>query len=137
MEGVRLQRPSAVIDGILVQRQIAEGQEIIIGCTRDETFGPLVMFGSGGVQAEGLQDVAFALAPLNAIEASELMQRTWAGRRLDGFRNIAPGDKAAVVDVLVRLSHLAHDHPEIREIEINPLRVLASGAVAVDVRMVL
>jgi acetyltransferase len=137
VENVRTSNPNALIHGIQVQKQIPVGQEIIIGAIRDATFGPLVMFGSGGIEAEGINDVAFALAPLDATEAGELIARTWAGRKLDGFRNIPAADKAAALDALIRLSWLAHDHPEIREIEINPLRVLGNGALALDVRLVI
>ena len=126
--------PSARISGITVQKQIPEGQEVILGVVRDPTFGPLVMFGSGGVETEGLRDVAFALAPLSASEAEVLLQQTWAGRRLDGFRSLPPADKSAVVSALVCLSWLAWDQPDLQDIEINPLRVLTRGAVAVDVR---
>ncbi|MEJ5226289.1 MAG: acetate--CoA ligase family protein, partial [Anaerolineales bacterium] len=128
-------RPDARIEGCTLQRQIPPGQEVILGMTRDPQFGPLMMFGSGGVEVEGLKDVAFALAPLTPAEAQALIEKTWAGRKLDGFRAIPPADKAAVIDALVRLSHLALEHEEIEEIEINPLRVLAHGAVAVDLRM--
>jgi acetyltransferase len=93
------------------------------------------MFGSGGVEVEGLKDVAFALGPLTQAEAESLMRRTWAGRKLDGFRNLPAADKSAVAQALVRLSQLAEEHPEITEIEINPLRALAKGAVALDIRM--
>jgi acetyltransferase len=93
-----------------------------------------MMFGSGGIEAEALRDVAFALAPLDGAEADALIQRTWAGRRLDGFRNVPPVDRAAAREALIRLSWLVVDHPEIAGIEINPLRVLSSGALALDVR---
>jgi acetyltransferase len=131
----RLARPDAHIEGVHVQRQLPDGQEVIIGASRDAQFGALVMFGAGGVEVEGLKDVAFALAPLTPSEADDMLRRTWAGRKLAGFRSIAPADTEAVKDVLLRLSQLAHDFPEISEIEINPLRVLAKGAVAVDVRV--
>jgi acetyltransferase len=131
---VRARLPGARIDGVSLQRQASGSHEVIIGAVRDPTFGPLVMFGSGGVEAEGLRDVAFALAPLSPPEALELMDRTWAGRRLDGFRNLPPADKGAAVDALVRLSWLAHEHPELKEIEINPLLVLPRGALALDIR---
>jgi acetate---CoA ligase (ADP-forming) len=137
IESVRVRQPSALVVGLDVQKQVPLGQDVILGVVNDPTFGPLVMFGSGGIEAEALRDVAFALAPLNASEAAELMQRTWAGRRLDGFRSIPAADKAAVQDALVRLSWLASEHPQIKEIEINPLRVLAKGAIAIDVRLVL
>ena len=94
-----------------------------------------MMFGSGGVEVEGLKDVSFALAPLTQAEALKMIRKTWAGRKLHGFRNIPPADEAGVVDVLIRLSHLILEHPSIDEIEINPLRVLPEGTIAVDVRV--
>ncbi len=134
VEKVLLLQPGARVEGVQVQKHIPAGQEVIIGAIQDPTFGSLVMFGSGGVEAEGIQDVAFALAPLSEGEADGLISRTWAGRKLDGFRSIPPADKAAARDALIRLSWLAYDHPELKEIEINPLRVLSAGAVALDVR---
>ena len=128
-------KPDAKIEGVHLQRQIADGQEVIIGAVRDPLFGPLMMFGSGGVEVEGLKDVAFALAPLNQAEAQEMIRKTWAGRKLKGFRNIPPVDEESVIDVLIKLSFLAYEHPEVEEIEINPLRVLNKSAVAVDVRV--
>jgi acetyltransferase len=135
MERAKAARPEARLEGINLQAQIPAGQDVILGAARDPQFGPLMMFGSGGVETEGLKDVAFALAPLDHSEAVALLAKTWAGKRLDGFRNIPAVDKAAVVEALVRLSWLVSDHPEISEIEINPLRVLSRGAVAVDVRV--
>lgn len=135
LERVRAARPEAGIDGVHLQRQIPQGQEVIVGMVRDPQFGPLMMVGSGGVEVEGLKDVAFGLAPLNQAEAREMLRKTWAGRKLRGFRNIPPVDEESVVDVLVKLSHLSMQNEEIVEIEINPLRVLDRGAVAVDVRV--
>ncbi|MFZ5921677.1 MAG: acetate--CoA ligase family protein [Chloroflexota bacterium] len=135
MERVAAAAPQAKIEGVLLQRMVPDGQEVIAGMVRDPQFGPLMMFGSGGVEVEGLKDVAFALGPLDQAEASDMIRRTWAGRKLKGFRNIPPADEAAVADILVKLSHLAFDHPEISEIEINPLRALNEGAVALDVRL--
>lgn len=134
-EHIRTVRPQARLEGVILQRQIPAGQEVIVGMTRDAHFGPLMMFGSGGVEVEGLKDVAFALAPLNPAEAEGMIRKTWAGRKLRGFRNLPAVDEAAVVDILIKLSRLALEHPEISEIEINPLRVLPEGAIAVDVRM--
>jgi len=133
----RLARPQARLDGVQVQRMLPGGQDVIIGASRDPQFGALMMFGSGGVEVEGLKDVAFALAPLLPSEADDLLQRTWAGRKLAGFRSIPPADAGAVKEILQRLSQLAFDLPEIAEIEINPLRALApgQGVVALDVRV--
>jgi len=128
-------RPNVRIEGVHLQRQVPDGQEVILGAVKDPQFGPLIMFGSGGVEVEGLKDVAFALGPLTKTEAEAMLRNTWAGRKLDGYRNIPPADKAAVVESLVRLSYLAAEHPEVAEIEINPLRALDTGAVAIDVRV--
>lgn len=136
MVSVRAALPAAVVKGAHVQRMIDSGQEVIIGTLQDPQFGPLVMFGSGGVEVEGLKDVAFALAPVSEAEASHMLERTWAGRRLAGFRNLPPADRHAVVGVIQRLAQLAADFPQLAELEINPLRVLSDtqGAYAVDVR---
>ncbi len=134
LENARNAKPDAQIDGVQIQRQIPSGQEVIVGAVRDPQFGPLMMFGSGGVEVEGLKDVAFALAPLTQAEALKMIRKTWAGRKLAGFRNISPADEESVVDVLIKLSHLVLENESIDELEINPLRVLQQGAVAVDVR---
>jgi acetate---CoA ligase (ADP-forming) len=128
--------PQAEILGAHVQRMLPDGQDVIAGAVQDAQFGPLVMFGSGGVEVEGLKDVAFALAPLSRSEAEYLLEHTWAGRKLRGYRSLPPADREAALQVLLRLAQLAEDFPELSEIEINPLRVLGEGkgAVALDVR---
>jgi acyl-CoA synthetase (NDP forming) len=135
MERVRAARPEARIDGVHLQRQIPSGQEVIVGAVRDPQFGPLMIFGSGGVEVEGLKDVSFALAPLNQAEALKMIHKTWAGKKLKGFRHLPPADEASVVDVLIKLSYLIVENESIAEIEINPLRVLSKGSIAVDVRV--
>ncbi len=119
---------------ILLQQMIPPGQELIIGVTRDAQFGPLLMVGSGGVEVEGLGDIAFSLAPLSESEARRLLRETWAGRKLAGYRNIPPADEQSAIEVAIRLGQLAADFPQLAEIEINPLIVLENGAIAVDVR---
>lgn len=133
----RQARPQANILGVHVQRMLPDGQDVIIGTLQDVTFGPLVMFGSGGVEVEGLKDVAFALAPLTRADADYLLKSTWAGRKLEGFRSLPPADREAVQEALFRLGQLATDFPRLAEIEINPLRVLprGQGAVALDIRI--
>jgi len=134
---VKQARPDARIDGVTLQHMLPPGQEVIVGVVRDPQFGPLVMFGSGGVEVEGLKDVTFALAPLSRPEVEEMLDSTWAGRKLAGYRNIPAADREAVVDALLRLAALAEALPQIKEIEINPLRVMqpGKGAWAVDVRV--
>jgi len=135
LKQVKALKPEARIDGVHIQRQIDDGQEVIVGMVRDPQFGAMMMFGSGGVEVEGLKDVAFALAPLNQDEAGKMIRKTWAGRKLKGFRNIPPADEESVIDVIMKLSWLAFENESIDEIEINPLRVLSKGALAVDVRV--
>ncbi|MBE0670476.1 MAG: acetate--CoA ligase family protein, partial [Anaerolineales bacterium] len=135
MKRVKALIPPPRIEGVYLQRQIADGQEVIIGMVRDPLFGVLMMFGAGGIEVEGLKDVTFALAPLNQAGAREMIRKTWAGKKLRGFRSIPPVDEKSVIDALIKLSRLAMDHENIEEIEINPLRVLSKGAVAVDVRV--
>jgi acetyltransferase len=128
--------PDAEITGAHVQPMILEGQEVIVGVVQDPQFGPVAMFGSGGVEVEGLQDVAFALAPLLPSEAEAMLNQTWAGKKLAGYRHLPVADKTAVRDILFRLGQMAADFPQIAEIEINPVRVLpeGQGAWAIDVR---
>lgn len=134
MMDVQTAVPQAKLDGVLVQPMIPDGQEVIVGVVRDPQFGPVLMFGSGGVEVEGLKDVAFALAPLTQAEAESLLNKTWAGRKLAGYRNVAAGDETAVLQTILRLGQLAADCLQLAEIEINPLRVLGNGVLALDVR---
>jgi len=145
MQRARIARPEAEIQGVHVQHMAPTGQEVIVGAVQDPQFSGLVMFGSGGTDVEGLNDVAFGLAPLTQIEAEYMLESTWAGEKLKGFRNLPPEDRGAVLDILIRLAQLTADfsssHPalgcQIKELEINPLCVLpdGQGAVAVDVRI--
>ncbi len=137
MPRVRQAHPDAQIEGVHVQQMVSGGQEVIVGAVQDPQFGALAMFGSGGVEVEGLKDVAFALAPVTAPETEAMLAATWAGKKLKGFRNLPPADREAVQTVIARLAQLTADHPQIAEIEINPLRVLevGKGALAVDVRI--
>jgi len=122
-----------------VQRMAPSGLEVIVGAQRDPQFGPLVMFGLGGVYVEVFRDVAFRLAPLSESEAREMIDETAAGRLLAGVRGQPPGDIDAVVDVLVRLGRLMAEMDEVAEVDLNPLIVgpAGEGAWAVDVRVVL
>lgn len=133
---VRAASPNAIIDGILVQKMLKSGQEIIVGVRRDPQFGPLVLVGSGGVEVELLQDFATGIAPLSRTQAERMLSSTRAGIRLKGWRGCPPADRNAVLDVMLRMSQIACDFPEIAELEINPLYVQTEGqgAYAIDVR---
>jgi len=123
----------------MVQTMAPKGLEVIVGAQRDAQFGPLVMFGMGGVYVEVLEDVTFRLAPLSATEAREMVAETAAGRLLAGVRGQEQGDVDAVVEALRRVGQLMADLPEVAEVDLNPLIVGAAGegAWAVDVRIVL
>lgn len=121
----------------MVQEMAPEGREVILGAQRDPQFGPLLMFGLGGIYVEVFKDVAFRLAPLAELDAQEMIAETAAGQLLAGVRGEAAGDLAATVDTLRRVGQLVHDVPCIAEMDINPLIVGAAGegAWAVDVRI--
>lgn len=121
-----------------IQQMAPPGLEVIVGARRDPQFGPLVMFGLGGIYVEVLRDVAFRLAPLRESEAREMVAETAAGRLLAGVRGQPPGDVDAVTQTLVRLGHMMVELPEVAEVDLNPLIVgpAGDGAWAVDVRVV-
>jgi acetyltransferase len=139
-EAVRAAFVSTVGDGeqAFIQKMAPQGLEVIVGAQRDSQFGPLLMVGLGGTYVEVLKDVAFRLAPVNAEIAREMVAETAAGRLLEGVRGQPPGDVGAVVDTLCRVGQLMVDHPEIVEVDLNPLIVggEGEGAWAVDVRIV-
>jgi acetyltransferase len=110
------------------------GRETIVGVTRDALFGPLVMFGLGGVLVEALRDVVFRLAPLGATDAAEMVAGIRAAPVLAGIRGEPPADRAALAVVVRRAAQLAVDFPEIEEMDINPLLAFEHGVVAVDAR---
>jgi acetyltransferase len=139
METVQARQPESRVEGVMVQEMVPAGQEVIIGWKRDPQFGPLLLVGSGGTEVELVRDVAVEIAPLTRGEAERMLSATVAGRRLSGWRGAPPADRQAVIDVLLRLSQMALDRPEVAELEINPLRVFrdGEGAVAVDGRAIL
>ena len=125
-------------EGYAVERMVAsvDAVELIVGCRRDPRFGPLVLVGLGGVYAEVLRDVAVALAPAEADELEELILSLRVASLLTGARGRAPVDVAAVAQAAAALSRLAADHPEIAEVEVNPLLATPGGAIGLDARVV-
>jgi acetyltransferase len=130
-------RPKARIDGVIVQPMIARprARELIAGLARDPIFGSVIVFGHGGVAVEIVKDKAIALPPLDQQRALDLIARTRISRLIDGYRNVPAARRDEVARVLVRLSQLAADIPEILEIDINPLLADDSGVVALDARI--
>lgn len=139
MEEVKQKMPEAMIEGVLIERMAPKGQEVIIGMKRDPVFGPLLMFGFGGIFVEVFQDVAFRIAPVEYQEAREMVFETKSGRLLTGYRNLPEFDVEGIVEGIQRLGQLALDFPQIAEVEINPCLVLpkGQGILALDGRIVL
>jgi acetyltransferase len=134
---VQTARPDARIEGVTVEAmaKLRHARELVVGAARDPVFGPTILFGTGGTMVEVLADSAVGLPPLTAVLAERLIDRTRASRLMQAVRNIPAADRAAVVDVLLRLSDLLIDLPQVLELDINPLLAGPSGVLAVDVRM--
>ncbi|MCA1408371.1 bifunctional acetate--CoA ligase family protein/GNAT family N-acetyltransferase [Ensifer sp. IC3342] len=129
--------PNALIDGFAVQPMIERrhARELILGVSRDPVFGPVVLFGSGGVSVEVVADTAVALPPLDDVLAGELIDRTRIGRLLAGFRGEPPADRAAICKALNALSQMIVDFPCLASMDINPLVADAEGVIALDARI--
>ena len=131
--------PKARIYGVLVEKMAKEGVETIVGVNKDLQFGHMIMFGSGGIYTELFKDISFALIPVSREEALDLMGRTKIYNILRGYRGMKPSDVDSVVNILLRISQLMIDIPDIVEMDINPLRVYEAGrgSLALDVKIVL
>lgn len=139
LQRVRAARPAARLSGVTVHPMFVrpKARELIIGLADDPTFGPVVVFGSGGTAVEVVDDKALALPPLDLKLAGDLIDRTRVSRLLRGYRNVPPADRQALELMLVKVAQLAADLPEVRELDLNPVLADASGAVAVDARVVI
>jgi acetyltransferase len=113
------------------------GVELIVGAVRDPSWGPCVVIGLGGVLAEAVADSTVRLAPLSANDVAEMLESLRGKKLLDGFRNLPKCNRDAIAAVAIALGRLMAEHPEITEVEINPLRVNAEGALALDALVVL
>lgn len=133
---VRGHSPDARVVGILVQRMLQGGREVILGGKRDPSFGPVVMFGLGGIYVEVFEDVAFRLAPLTREDAEGMISEVRGSRLLRGVRGEPPADMDALVEALLGVSRLMVECPEVAEVDINPLLVFQQGVAAVDARVV-
>ena len=137
VKNVKKHNPDAKIAGILVQEMAPSGTEVIVGSIKDPQFGPAIMFGLGGVFVEVLKDVTFRIAPVTEDEAAEMISEVKAYPLLKGYRNTPPADLKAITKILVNTSRLVTEHPEIKELDLNPIMVYEKGAKAVDARIIL
>ena len=127
--------PDAAIRGVLVQSYVKGGRETIIGAATDPKFGPLLMFGLGGIHVEALKDVVFRVAPVTDVDAREMVRAIRGFRVLEGLRGEPPSDVEALLEVIQRVSQLTTDHEDIVELDINPFLALEAGGVALDARI--
>ena len=123
------------VDGFLVQRMIPDGVELLIGMVQDASFGPVVACGTGGTRTELFKDVAVRITPVTDLDAAEMVRSLQLYPLLTGYRGTAPCDVAAVERLLIRVSAMVDAHPEIAELDCNPVIVRADGAVVVDARV--
>ncbi|HEX5479882.1 MAG TPA: acetate--CoA ligase family protein [Dehalococcoidia bacterium] len=129
--------PNATIDGVAVQRMEPAGIEVIVGMTKDPQFGPVLMFGLGGVLVEVLKDVAFRVVPINERDARQMIHEIKGYPLLEGYRGHDPADVAKLEQLLLRLSSFVEQHPEVAELDLNPVFAYKDDAIAVDARIVL
>jgi len=125
---------TAIGGPVLVQPMVSGGVELLAGIVQDPSFGPLVAFGPGGVLAELIGDATFRIVPVTDVDVLEMLTAGKAGRLVAGYRGAPPADQAALADLLTRLSALAEDHPELAELDLNPVIARADGCVIVDAR---
>jgi acyl-CoA synthetase (NDP forming) len=125
------------MEGIVIQKMIGNGAELMIGVTEDPLFGPLIAFGLGGIHVEILADVCFRVTPLTDRDAEEMVRGIRGYRLLEGYRGHSPADVRAIEEVLLRVSRMVEDIPEIRELDLNPIFALppGQGCAVVDARI--
>jgi len=129
--------PKAVIEGVSVQGMAKSGTEVIIGMTKDPSFGPVLMFGLGGIFVEVLKDVAFRIVPLEKNDAAEMIREIKGKKLLDGYRGQDPADMPFLEATLLKLSELVAKTEGIAEIDMNPIFAYKKGGVVVDARIIL
>ena len=127
MLNVRSRAPSARVVGILVQEMVPQDLEVIVGATRDPVFGPVVMFGLGGIFVEVLKDVSLRITPLTEYDAEEMLNEIRASSILRGYRGAPPRDRKALVDVILKVGRVMEEVPEVTDIDLNPIMSFPEG----------
>ena len=133
---VKASQPDAKIEGVSVQAMARKGVEVIIGMSKDPQFGPVLMFGLGGVLVELLKDVSFRIVPVRKVDAAEMVREIKGFPMLQGFRGSEPADLSALEDLIVKVSDFVEQNPQVKELDLNPVFAYGDGAVAVDARVV-
>jgi acyl-CoA synthetase (NDP forming) len=128
--------PGANISGVAVQHMVPDGVEVIVGMTTDPQFGPVLMFGLGGIMVEVLKDVAFRIVPLTERDALQMIGEIKGSAVLAGVRGKPAVDKAALCQAILKVSEFVEHRPDVKELDLNPMIAYADGAIAVDARIV-
>jgi len=136
---VKEKAPKASITGVLVQEMVPEGLEVIVGATRDPTFGPVLLFGLGGIFVEVLKDVSFRIAPVTRYDAETMLTEIKAAKLLDGYRGMPPRDKEAIIDIILKLSKFMEEQEHVTDVDLNPIMVYerGKGAKIADARVLI
>ena len=137
LSAVKQKYPHAIIAGMSVQKMARPGIEVIVGMTKDAQFGPVLMFGLGGILVELLKDVSFRIVPLEREDARGMIREIKGYPLLEGYRGREPADLLVLEEILLKVSRFVDDHPEIKELDLNPIFAYKDGAVAVDARVIL
>lgn len=137
LKKVRKQYPDAVVHGVSVQKMIRPGTEVIVGTSKDSQFGPVIMFGLGGIFVELLKDVSFRVIPVERRDAQEMIKEIKGYPLLQGYRGKEPANISTLVEIILKISKLIEENPQIKELELNPIFAFGDKAVAVDARIIL
>lgn len=134
---VRQKHPEAVIQGVSVQKMAPSGVEVIVGMSQDAQFGPVIMFGLGGVLVEVLKDVSFRIVPVSRRDAQEMIREIKGYPILEGYRGQEPANISALEELVFKVSQFAEQNPQIKELDLNPVFAYNDKVVAVDARIIL
>ena len=137
MKAIKKEYPQAKIQGVSVQKMARPGVEVIIGMSQDAQFGPVLMFGLGGILVEILKDVSFRIVPLVKRDAREMIREIKGYPLLEGYRGQEPVDVSNLEELILKVSDFVEQNPEVKELDLNPVFAYKDGAVAVDARVVL
>jgi acyl-CoA synthetase (NDP forming) len=136
-KSVKKKYPSAVIYGVSVQKMVRPGTEVIIGTSKDPQFGPVIMFGLGGIFVEILKDVSFRVIPIDRRDAQEMIKEIKGYPLLQGYRGKEPANIPVLVEMILKISNLINENPQIKELELNPVFAYKDRALTVDARIIL
>jgi acetate---CoA ligase (ADP-forming) subunit beta len=137
LKKVKKQYPEAAVHGVSVQKMVRPGTEVIIGTSKDPQFGPVIMFGLGGIFVELLKDVSFRVIPVKGKDAQEMIQEIKGYPLLKGYRGKEPASIAALVEIILKISKFIEQNSQVKELDLNPIFAYRDKAVAVDARIIL